>query len=101
MLSQSHRVSQYRFLCVLLVIIAILALCEFDFLRDMTIVVDRYRLDRRRVEAAHFQFAVLQVASWYPHQLELTKLRLHGGIDATLSSVVASYHGLFMAQYSS
>ena len=90
-----------NFYVCIMVIIAILALCKFAFLRDMAIVLERYRLDRRRVEAAHFQFAVLQVASWYPHQLELTKLRLHGDIDATLSSVVASYHGLFMAQYSS
>lgn len=66
--------------------------------KAMSIVVERYLMDRRRVEAAHFQFAILQVASWYPHVFDLCKLPLHSAVDDTLNSVVSIYHGTFMAQ---
>lgn len=53
----------------------------------MKSVVERYLLDRRRVEAAHFQYAVLRVASWYPDVLDITQLPLHSHADNTLTSV--------------
>ena len=58
-------------------------------------------MDRRRLENAHFQYAILQVASWYPQHLDITTLALHGSTKDTLLSVVAKYHGVFMAQYAS
>lgn len=63
-------------------------------------LVERYKVDRRRVEAAHFQFATLQVASWYPEQFDVRKLPLHGCLQTTLTSVVTIYHGAFMTRYS-
>ena len=58
-------------------------------------------MDRRRLEDAHFQYAILQVASWYPQYLDITTLALHGNTKDTLLNVVAKYHGVLMAQYAS
>ena len=60
-------------------------------------VVERYKLDRRRVEAGHIQYAILRVVSWYPEVLAAEKLPLHADINVTLSTVVSLYHGAFMA----
>ena len=56
-------------------------------------------MDRRRLEEAHFQFAILQTASWYPQHLHVDKLALHGSTKSTLLDVISVYHGVFMAQY--
>ena len=61
-------------------------------------MLERYKLDRRQVETAHFQFAILQVASWYPQHLDICKLPLHSGLDDTVSLVLSRYHGAFMAR---
>ena len=60
-------------------------------------VVERYKLDTRRAEAGHIQYAILRVVSWYPEILSAEKLPLHADIDVTLSAVVSLYHGAFMA----
>lgn len=60
--------------------------------------MERYTLDRRRVEAGHFQFAVLQVASWYPDVFSTRRLPLHASLDETLADVVSVYRGAFMAR---
>ena len=57
-------------------------------------------MDRRRLEEAHFQFAILQTASWYPQHIRIDNLALHGSTKNTLD-VVSIYHGVFMAQYAS
>lgn len=64
-------------------------------------LVGRFRLDRRRVEEAHFQFAILQVASWYPRVLNVKELCLHADTQDTLSSVVPVYHAQFLTSYAS
>lgn len=71
--------------------------CIFD--RELKDALPRCKLDRRRIEAAHLQYAVLQVASWY--KFDINKLALHSDTDATLSDVVKYYHGAFMAYYAS
>ena len=58
-------------------------------------------MDRRRLEDAHFQFAILQAASWYPEHMDINNLALHGDTKTTLKHVVSKYHGAFMAQYAS
>ena len=63
----------------------------------MKAAVHRCKLDRRRIEAAHLQFAILQVALWY--HLAVNKLALHTDMDSTLSDVVKEYHGIFTAHY--
>lgn len=63
--------------------------------------LDRYQMDRRRLEEAHFQFAILHMASWYPQHMDIDKLALHGSTKSTLLDVVSIYHGVFMDQYAS
>ena len=67
----------------------------------MSDLVDRYQMDRRRLEDAHFQFAILQAASWYPEHFDINTLALHSSTKNTLLDVTAVYHGVFMAQYAS
>ena len=57
-------------------------------------------LDRRRLEDAHFQYAILKVASWYPSSFKLTDLPLHGATRETLLQMSDSYYGAFMKKYS-
>ena len=56
-------------------------------------------MDRRRLKEAHFQFAILQTASWYPRHIRIDNLALHGSTKNMLD--VSIYHGVFMAQYAS
>ena len=58
----------------------------------------RLQLDRRRLEDAHFQYAILRVASWY--NFDLASLPLHGSTQETILCVVNSYHEAFMKKYS-
>lgn len=67
----------------------------------MKSLLERQKLDRRRLEAAHFQFALLQIAVWYPEHIDINKLSLHSALDATLIEVVEVYHGAFMKKYAS
>lgn len=64
-------------------------------------IVERYKLDRRRVEAAHMQYAILQVISWYPALFSAREVLLHTDTDETLTGVVSLYHGAFMAHNAS
>ena len=66
-----------------------------------SVIFERCWLDRRRVEAAHFQFGVLEVASRYPSPNKIESRVLHGGLDETLLRVVSIYHGTFMGKYAS
>lgn len=76
--------------------------CMFlTYLREMKPLIERSRLDRRRVEVAHLHFAILQVASWYPEHVDLFTLPLHANLDDTLTKLVAKYHGVFMSCYAS
>ena len=67
----------------------------------MSDLIERYQMDCRRLEEAHFQFAILQTASWYLQHMNIDKLALHGSTKSTLLDVVSIYHGVFMAQYAS
>ena len=64
-------------------------------------LVQRFRMDRRRLEDAHIQFALLQVVSWYPEQFHVTSLALHAQTRESLSEVSSKYHGVFMSHYAS
>lgn len=61
----------------------------------------REKLDRRRAEAAYFQFAILRVASWYPDLFKVSNLPLHSSLPNTLTKVTRDYHGAFMDKYAS
>lgn len=43
-----------------------------------------------------FQYALLQVALWYPDQVKLPRLRLHSDTIETIESIITVYHGAFM-----
>ena len=51
-------------------------------------------LDRRRIEDAFFQFAVLEVVQWYSGEFDTSKLQLHYNATSTIYNVTAIYHGL-------
>ena len=57
-------------------------------------------MDRRRLDEAHFQYAILRVALWYPSVLKLLDLPLHSSTPETLLHVTDLYQGVFMNQYS-
>ena len=63
---------------------------QFAF-REMSDLIERYQMDCRRLEEAHFQFAILQTASWYLQHMNIDKLALHGSTKSTLLDVVSMY----------
>ena len=63
-------------------------------------ILARLMLDRRRLEDAHFQYAILKVALWYPSSFKLTDLPLHGPTRETLLHMSDLYYGAFMKKYS-
>lgn len=60
----------------------------------------RQKIDRRRIEDAFFQYAVLKAASWYPLHFDLEHLPLHAATPNTVAHFVEKYHGAFMNLYS-
>lgn len=60
--------------------------------------MERHSLDRRRLEHAHFQYALLRVFSWY--NFDLPKYPLHEATHETLLQVTGTYYGAFMKKYS-
>lgn len=62
--------------------------------------MERQKLDRRRIEDAFFQYAVLRAASWYPHHFRIECMPLHAETVNTVSKFTAVYHGAFMERYS-
>jgi len=67
---------------------------------EITLLTERQRVDRRRVEDAFFQYALLKTASWYPHRFDITHLAFHCGTTNTISKFTTIYHGAFMEKYS-
>ena len=67
----------------------------------MKSLLERKKLDWRRLETAHFQFNLLQIAVWYPEHIDINKLSLHLSLDAMLIGVIEVYHGAFMKKYAS
>lgn len=61
-------------------------------------LIDRQRLDCRRVEDAYLQFATLRVCSWYPQHFDVGKLPLHSNTSNTLQQITSIYHGIFMEE---
>ena len=68
--------------------------------RSYSILAQRLLLDRRRLEDAHFQYAVLNIVLWYPSTFKLCDLPLHGGTQETLLQLSESYFEAFMQNYS-
>lgn len=67
---------------------------------EISRLTERQKVDRRRVDDAFFQYAILRASSWYPHKFNLSSLPLHGDTRNTLSMFTTIYHGAFMEKYS-
>lgn len=52
-------------------------------------------MDRRRLEAAFLQYALLRVAARYPAYICISKLHLHDGLSETLLKVTPVFHHAF------
>ena len=53
-------------------------------------------MDRRRLEAAFLQYALLKVSKWYPTQINIQKLHLHEGLSETLLNITPLFHDAFI-----
>lgn len=63
---------------------------------------DRKALDRRRLEMAHLQYALLRVCEWYPDKLHMSKVAITpGDLDAAITTVGEVYYSLFAEKYAS
>ena len=66
---------------------------------DFNCLNERVTVDRRRIEEAFFQYALLKVIAWYPQHFSIGDLPLHAKTVHVLPSVVSTYHGAFMERY--
>ena len=62
-------------------------------------MADRIKMDRRRLEQAHFRYAALNVVSWYPNMLEIARLEF-GNDAVTLMKLTTNYNKAFHDIYS-
>ena len=56
-------------------------------------------MDRRRLQEAFFQYALLRVASWYPKHIVLEQLWLHDDLPKTLLNITPIFHKAFTEEY--
>ena len=56
-------------------------------------------MDRRRLEDAFFQYALLNVASWYPEHICQKDLHLHEGLSETLTNMTPVFQKAFTEKY--
>lgn len=61
--------------------------------------LDRLAMDRRRLEKAHLQYAILVVRNWYSSEEAMTLTP--GKIDEDITRFTVLYHSLFMQKYAS
>jgi hypothetical protein len=66
----------------------------------MSLLMERQKVDRRRVEDAFFQYALLRASSWYPRHFCIASMPLHADAMSTISKFTRVYHGVFMQRYS-
>lgn len=59
----------------------------------------RQQLDRRHLEEAFMQYALLQVASWYPSSVSVERLHLHDELSSTLLKMTPQFHNAFIQKY--
>lgn len=59
-------------------------------------LVSRQHMDRRRLEEAFMQYALLRVCSWYPSVIKIDILFLHEGLTQTLRDMIP----LFLRSFS-
>ena len=60
----------------------------------------RQRMERRRLEEAFLQYALLNVSSWYPSEVVRDDLHLHQGLSESLLRITPLFHDAFIAKHS-
>ena len=63
-----------------------------------SILYERKKLDRRRLENAHLQYAVLKVVKAYPEQLQIQDISLKD-LNDTLIRITPIFHEAFISQF--
>jgi len=67
---------------------------------ELAALNERQKVDRRRIEDAVFQYALLEVTSWYDCLSDLSNKPMHVLTTATIFDSITVYHGAFMKRYS-
>ena len=60
---------------------------------------ERVRLDRRRLEAAHFKYAMLNATSWYPDDIKNVPI-FSPNMDQVMAKFISVYQQAFHKKYS-
>ena len=68
---------------------------------DISWLMERGRLDRRRLEAAHMKDGVLSVASWYPCDIGPAEIAFSSDLEQTLLGYTPVFQHAFHKKYSS
>ncbi len=56
-------------------------------------------MDRRRLELAHFKFAILNICSWYPSLSAKDVVFTPGNVDEAVLEFSKKYYFLFSSKY--
>lgn len=74
-------------------------MCIKDLLFISCSPAHRLKLDRRRLEAAHFKYAMLKVASWYPKDID-PEITFSPDLKDTLLEFTPVFQHAFHKKYS-
>lgn len=67
---------------------------------EVSLLMERQKVDRRRIEDAFFQYAVLITQAEYSEHIELSDLPMHHDTSNTLITFTAKFHEAFMKRHS-
>ena len=67
---------------------------------EVHLLMERQKVDCRRIEDAFFQYAVLITQAKYSEQFELSELPMHHDTSNTLITFTAKFHEDFMKRHS-
>ena len=86
------------FFLVICTMILYVVLSLHIYSQAIELLNEREYLDRRSLENAYFQFAILKVASWYDRKL--VDIPLHGYTKRTLIKICNIHYEAFMNRHS-
>lgn len=67
---------------------------------EISLLIERQKVDRRHIEDAYFQYALLTTQAMYPGDFRLSDLSMHHNTPTTLIKFTAAYHEAFIKRYS-
>lgn len=65
-----------------------------------TALTKRLKMDKRRLEDAHFCFAMLNIVQWYSDDLDITEIIFSSDMSKTLLQFTPIFQKLFYSKYS-